>query len=204
MNCESRVQKMKAITNSERLIKWLDKRIDGLEFPSNDRSRIVAGCFDIALEHQKAVVLLIANKLIGSAFSLIRIQFESYVRGLWLTHCASDKEIKKFKNNKLEKYFGELIADIEKIEGYSGGTLSKTKKAGWNAMNSFTHSGFSQIVRRNTESTIEPNYDKEEIDEAIDFANAIGILSCLEISFLTGNNELSMELMKKIEEYKVL
>ncbi len=71
-------------------------------------------------------------------------------------------------------------------------------------MNSFTHSGFSQIVRRNTESTIEPNYDREEIDEAIDFANAIGILSCLEISFLTGNNELSMELLKEIEEYKVL
>ena len=34
------VQKMKAITNSERLIKWLDKRIDGLEFPLNGSSAV--------------------------------------------------------------------------------------------------------------------------------------------------------------------
>ncbi|NTV14183.1 MAG: hypothetical protein HGA96_09690 [Desulfobulbaceae bacterium] len=191
---------MKLITESEKLIQWLDKKIDGLEFPGDDRSRIVAGCFDMALEHQKAVILLIANKLTGSAFSLIRSQFESYIRGLWLKNCASEKEIYKFKNNKFEKKFNELIADVEKIEGYEGGTLSRTKKSGWAAMNSFTHSGFSQIVRRITESTIESNYDKEEIIEAINFANAIGLLSGLEIAFLSGNESLSVEILEKAKE----
>ncbi len=194
---------MKSITESEKLIQWLDKKLDGLEFPANDRSRIAAGCFDMALEHQKAIILLIANKLIGSAVSLVRSQFESYIRGLWLKHCATEKEINEFKNNKLEKKFYELIADVEKIDGYEGGTLSKAKKAGWIIMNSFTHSGFNQIVRRNTESTIEPNYDKEEIEEAINFANAIGLLSGLEISFLTGKEGLAIELLKRIEETKI-
>lgn len=194
---------MKSISHSEKLIQWADLKIDGLEFSSDDRSRIVAGCLDMALEHQKAIILLIAKRLYGSAFSLIRLLFEAYVRGLWLNYCASEKEIEKFKKGRLDKNFGELIEDIEKIEGYKEGTLLKAKDAGWKVMNSFTHCGFSQIVRRNTESTIEPNYEIEEIEEAINFTNAIGLLSYLEISFLAKNETLSMEILEKIKEIKV-
>jgi hypothetical protein len=194
---------MKSISNSEKLIQWADSKIDGLEVSSDDRPRIVASCLNIALEHQKAIILLIANKLYGSAFALIRLLFEAYVRGVWLNYCASDKEIDKFKKGKLDKKFGELIKDIEKCDGYNGGTLSSAKKAGWEVMNSFTHSGFSQIIRRNTDSTIEPNYEIQEIEEAINFTNAIGLLSYLEISFLAKKAEFSIEILEKIKEIKV-
>lgn len=194
---------MKSISNSEKLIQWADLKIDGLEVSSDDRPRIVASCLDIALEHQKAIILLLANKLYGSAFALIRLLFEAYVRGLWLNYCANDKEINKFKKDKMDKEFGKLIEDIEKIDGYNVGTLSKAKKAGWKVMNSFTHSGFNQIVRRNTKSTVEPNYEVEEIEEAINFTNAIGLLSCLEISFLAKKEKLSIEILEKIKEIKV-
>jgi len=194
---------MESISNSERLIQWADSKIDGLEVSSDDRPRIVASCLDIAIEHQKAIILLIANKLYGSAFALVRLLFEAYIRGLWLNYCASDKEIDKFKKGKLDKEFGQLIKDIENIDGYNVGVLSKAKQAGWKVMNSFTHSGFNQVVRRNTNSTIEPNYPVEEVEEAINFANAIGLLSYLEISFLAKKNELSIEILKKIEEIKI-
>jgi len=194
---------MKSISNSEKLIQWADSKIDGLEVSSDDGPRIVASCLDMALEHQKAIILLIANKLYGSAFALIRLLFEAYVRGLWLNYCANDKEINKFKKDKIDKEFGKLIEDIEQVDGYNVGTLSKAKKAGWKVMNSFTHSGFNQIVRRNTTSTIEPNYEEEEIEEAISFTNAIGLLSCLEISFLAKKNELSIEILEKIKEIKI-
>lgn len=70
-------------------------------------------------------------------------------------------------------------------------------------MNSFTHSGFNQIIRRNTKSTIEPNYEIKEIEEAINFTNAIGLLSCLEISFLAKKEKLSIKILEKIKEIKV-
>ena len=194
---------MNSISNSEKLIQWADSKIDGLKVSSDDRPRIVASCLDIALEHQKAIILLIANKLYGSAFALIRLLFEAYVRGLWLNYCANDKEIDKFKKGKLDKKFGTLIEDIEKNNGYNSGTLSKAKKAGWKVMNSFTHSGFSQIIRRNTESTIEPNYEIEEIEEAINFTNAIGLLSCLETSVLAKKEKFSIEILEKIKEIKI-
>jgi hypothetical protein len=194
---------MKSISNSEKLIQWVDSKIDGLEVSSDDRPRIVASCLDMALEHQKAIILLIANKLYGSAFALIRLLFEAYVRSVWLNYCANDKEIDKFKKGKLNKQFGKLIEDIEKIDGYNGGTLSSAKKSGWKVMNSFTHSGFSQIIRRNTELTIEPNYEMEEIEEAINFTNAIGLLSCLEISFLAKKENFSIEILEKIKEIRM-
>lgn len=119
---------MKSISNSEKLIQWEDLKIDGLTVSSDDRPRIAASCFDVALEHQKAIILLITNKLYGSAFALIRVLFESYVRGLWLNYCANDKEINEFKKGKMDKKFGKLIEDIEKIDGYNVGTLSSSKK----------------------------------------------------------------------------
>jgi len=193
---------MKSIEHSEKLIQWIESKIDGLSFISDDRSRIVAACFDIALEHQKAIIVLLSRHMYGAAFSLLRILFEAYVRGLWLQHCANENEIEKFKNGRIDKTFGSLIKDIEKKEGYQGGVLSKAKKAGWAKMNCFTHSGFSQVVRRNTESSIEPNYDPEEVEEAINFTNAIGLLASLELSFLTENKKLSLEILEKNKEIK--
>lgn len=194
--------RMKSIEHSEKLIQWIESKIDGLSFISDDRSRIVAACFDIALEHQKAIIVLLSRHMYGAAFSLLRILFEAYVRGLWLQHCANENEIEKFKNGRIDKTFGSLIKDIEKKEGYQGGVLSKAKKAGWAKMNCFTHSGFSQVVRRNTESSIEPNYDPEEVEEAINFTNAIGLLASLELSFLTENKKLSLEILEKNKEIK--
>lgn len=81
------------INKSEELILWLDTQIDGLEIASEERIRLAAGCLDMALEHQKAIMLLVANKLYGSAFSLARLIFEAYVRGVWLQMCASETEI---------------------------------------------------------------------------------------------------------------
>lgn len=193
---------MDKIKQSEELIRWADQNIDGLDFKVDGRKEVVAGCLDVALEHQKAIILLIANKYYGSAFSLIRVIFETWVRSLWLNYCATENEIEKFKNNKLDKRFYELVEEVEKIDRYKGGTISKAKTAGWKAMNSFTHSGYTQVERRFGESSIEPNYDAKEINEAINFTNATGLLCCLEISFLANDEQFSLELLEKMKEIK--
>ncbi|MFQ5799877.1 MAG: hypothetical protein ACE5H0_14460 [Bacteroidota bacterium] len=68
------------IQQAEQLIQWLDRRIDGVEVKSVFRHRLAGGCLDVALEHHKAIVLLVAHSLYGSAFSLVRLMFEAYVR----------------------------------------------------------------------------------------------------------------------------
>ncbi|MBI5796554.1 MAG: hypothetical protein HZA47_09630 [Planctomycetes bacterium] len=185
------------INKSEELIQWLDRQIDGLDISSDERTRLAAGCLDMALEHQKAIVLLVAKSLCGSAFSIARLIFEAYVRGVWLHRCASESEIEKYKTDKLEKTFASLIQDIEKIDGFNEGVLSTTKTTNWNSMNSYTHSGYLQSVRRNKEETIEPNYTSEEIKEVLNYANALGLLSALQVALLAGNQALANDLLEK-------
>ena len=185
------------INKSEELIQWLDTQIDGLEIASEEKIRLAAGCLDMALEHQKAIVLLVANKLYGSAFSLARLIFEAYVRGVWLQMCASETEIKKFKKDELEKNFNILINEIERCDGFNEGILSAAKATNWLSMNSFTHSGFLQVVRRNKEDSLEPNYTDEEIIELVNIANALGMLSALQIALLAGKNNLANDMLEK-------
>ena len=185
------------INKSEELIQWLDQQIDGVEISSEERTRLAAGCLDMALEHQKAIVLLVANKLYGSAFSLARLIFEAYVRGVWLQMCATDAEIEEYKNDKLKKKFASLIKDIENCDGFDEKVLSTAKTANWISMNSYTHSGYLQTVRRNKEETIEPNYTEEEINEVLNIANALGMLSALQVLLLAGKNELANGMLEK-------
>lgn len=49
-------------------------------------------------------------------------------------------------------------------------------------MNSFTHSGLYQIIRRNTANEITPNYTDGELIDALDTANSFGILTAIAIS----------------------
>lgn len=110
------------VAQSENLIIWLDRFIEGLSIPTNDRAIIVAACEDVALEHHKSIVLTTREQLHGSAFALIRIQFEAYIRGQWLHYCASDDELAKFKErDKLDKTFGQLIEDLEGQEAFNVG-----------------------------------------------------------------------------------
>ena len=179
------------------LIQWMEQKIDGLEITPDDRTRISAACLDIALEHQKAIVLLIANKLFGTAFSLARILFEAYIRGLWLYRCATDKELDDFKKDRLKKQFDAMIKEIERQDGFEEGVLSKAKSANWKAMNSYTHSGFFQVSRRNKDETIEPNYDKGEILEVLEFSDAIGILAAIQLALMSGKEAFAKDLLER-------
>jgi len=188
------------IKQSKELIEWLDKNINGIEIADENRQRLSVGCLDVALEHQKGIIVLIENNVIGSALSLVRVIFESYIRGVWLNQCATDKELKLFVKDKLEKSFAILVSEIESKETFNAGILSNARKSGWGAMNSYTHSGIQQIVRRNTETSITPNYSEGEIVEAINFTNAIALLSAIEICNISNHIKLANELLEKVKE----
>jgi len=192
---------MELITKSEKLIQWMEERVYGLEISADERTRIAASCHDVAMEHHKSIILLVSHSLYGSAFALVRLIYEAYIRGVWLHRCASNKEIERFKKGKIDKVFGVLITEIEGVEGYEIGTLSNVKETSWNNMNSYTHSGFNQIARRITESSIEPNYDEKEINQCIYFATVIGLMSALEIVLMAKNEKLGLEFLEAIKGF---
>ena len=133
-----------ALANSADLSNWLDMSIHGKEIQADDRERIVGALFDQVHEHHKAIQLLIKSSLVGSAFSLFRPAFETYVRGVWLLRCASEKELEDFKKDIVDKFIADLIGGIEALPDYNVGTLSKVKREAFSAMCSYTHGGYAR------------------------------------------------------------
>jgi hypothetical protein len=195
------VKVAKMVRESGELINWLDDSIHGVEIKADIRSQLAMGCLEIALEHQKPIVLLVSHSLYGSAFALLRLQFEAHIRGVWLHRCAHDVDLERLKRDKLNKGVPTLIQDIQEVDGYVGRVLSRAKNKSWNPMNSYTHSGYLQIVRRIKETTIEPNYAEDEIVEVLDFTNAVGLLSALQIAFLSGSEQLPYSIIKRMEAF---
>lgn len=190
------------IDRSVALIQWLDTQLNGVSLSSDDRPRLSAAAFDVAHEHHKAIVLLIHNRLIGSAFALVRPLLESYLRGEWILNCASDRGLALVIADKKRPGFDQLVDDLEALEGFREGVLSQFKGRTWNVLNSYSHSGFLQLVRRLTEETVEPNYDDEELTEVLRFSAAFALVAAVGSAQVAQNQQLAEVILAKAKEFQ--
>jgi hypothetical protein len=184
-----------ALESSADLSNWLDSSIHGLEISSGDRERMVGALFDQVHEHHRAIQLLLRSSLVGSAFSLFRPTFETYVRGVWLLHCASEEEVKNFTEDIVPK---DLISKIEALPDYDVGVLSKVKKEAWSAMCSYTHGGYMQAVRRITPDQIRATYSEGEMLEVINSSNTIALLAVSEIFSMAKRKDLEKAVLERM------
>lgn len=164
------------------LYNWMTPRLDGLEIKKGKRVLLSIGCLDQAIEHHLAICCLLKSKVNGSAFALVRLIFESYVRGVWLKNCASEAQLSQFQNDKLKPSFGDLVSSIEALEAFRSGMLGRLKKQAWTAMNSYTHTGFQQASRRFGKELIEPTYTDAEVLEVLKISGSFALLSFMQIA----------------------
>lgn len=197
---------MKAIAEHAKLselIIWIDQHTSNIELPADERSLIAIGCFDIALEHQASIALLHSYKHYGSALALLRPLAESFVRGLWLLECATEKDLRIFKKDNDDKKFGfsKLIRDIETNLGTPSGVLSAFKAASWSTLCSFTHTGFHQVSRRHSPGKVEENYSEAELAKILRVAAALGLMAGGLIIHMSGKHELLQSFFERMSAY---
>lgn len=185
----------------EDLIQWIDDHTAGLVLPADERSQLAVGCFDVALEHQAAIVLLHHSELYGSVLALLRVLSESVVRGLWLHACATDTEISKFKSGKLDKKFHRFVQEYEEKIGTPNGVLSGYKMSAWAQLNDFTHTGFLQVSRRHKPGRVESNYPDQDLKNALGAAGALGLVAAGQLIAIAGREDLLPAFMEKMSEY---
>lgn len=53
------------------LAQWIDVRTAGLSLPSDERSLLAAGYFDVAFEHHVSILHLHSSELYGSTLALL-------------------------------------------------------------------------------------------------------------------------------------
>ncbi len=182
-----------AIEKSERWMVRSSSLVDGLEFASSDRSRVAASLFHLCTEHQQAVHTLTNNGLLGSAFALMRPQFEAYVRGVWYHRCASDSELNSFVKGAQPPKISALLNDIETLSDFDSQSLLETKRAVWDVLNDFTHGGSVQVRARIKANEIDRNYKSEHIigmlrwSSVLSFMGYVGMATIAESDVLANN-----------------
>ncbi len=195
MNVENSLSMLKAA------VLWIDNTSSKIPLPSDRRSQIASGCFDVALEHQAAIALLCQAELYGSMLALFRVIAESVVRGLWILHCASDEELNRYENGKIKKTFGELIEEVETQIGATTNALSQMKADAWNAMNGFTHTGYIQVTRRHGEGQLGANYPAVDIVRCLNAVGTLGLIASGQLVAMAARNDLVDHHFKKMQEY---
>ena len=189
------------VQKSEELADTLDNSPRGRSFFGSKRNLLSASCFDTVHEHHRSIALLVENRLCGSALTLARSIYEAFVRGVWLRLCATEDQTQKVIDEEFSPSLPSLVSAIKKKDTNLGPILDKIRERHGPMFNSFTHTGFAQIARRNTQGHIEPNYDENDVGYILAFADGLAILAGFQIAILADNSELAVELDKKIRQY---
>ncbi len=180
-------------------VELLRLSVHELDVPNNSRTRAAGSCFAIAQEHHHAIVKLIEFGLFASAFALVRVEFEAYVRGEWLSQCAGDAIIEAFLRGKEPPRINCLLSELEMLESFNKKILSQIKQKNWKTMCGFTHTGGLQVQRWNTEDGIEANYSEEEVLEVLGFAEIIASLAVIGVARLAGNDLLANRTLEALK-----
>jgi hypothetical protein len=162
----------------------INKIHEGLKIPNDDKLFIPSLFHSTVIEHHRSIILLIERKLFSSACTLMRPLFEAYVKGLWFSHCAVEKDFNALRNDKFQKRFGLMITEIDEKKGSK---LSEPKDHYWKTLNSFTHSGAALLGRKYNEDSITNNHDEDLLKSLLDFSANYALLSGCEISICSRN-----------------
>lgn len=180
-----------ALEGAREQIAWIRENLVGIELKGDHRHRIPAQLFDLAIEHGSGIHNLIAANICASAFALVRSEFECFVRGAWLHHCASDAEIETFiAKDRIEANFGALIDAVEQKPGFDSKFLSNVKDSAMKAMHGYTHGGIHQVSRRMDGDYIEPCFEDAALFEVIQFSATMALIAFGQIAALAGREDL--------------
>lgn len=182
---------------------WLNTHFVDLSIPSTIRHRVSLAYFDIVMENHAAIVLLIESRQYSPAYSLLRVIYESFVRGKWISKCASDDFLENFEKKEFP-YLYEQLQEIKEIDASTSRVLSNLKNRAIKAMHDYTHIGHRAIGRRFNNAILCANYDDDEILEVLNFANAFGFIAALSACDVMDNSELSNIIFDKFQNYPIV
>lgn len=162
--------------------------------PSEGRRYLVAFQAGLlSLEHATGALVLISHGLFPSAYTLMRPQYESLVRGIWLLHAASDTWVEKLGepltlDSAKRANEGVMLADmLKQLESNSNAPgpiveqLKQYRDVTWKALNSYAHGGLHPLSRTLAGYPAQLTYDM------VRNSNAIVALATQLASILSGD-----------------
>ena len=130
-------------------------------FRDDEKTIAISSVCNIALEHSAAIRVLIGAGVYTSAIALLRLQYETLVRAVWLLYAAPDSAIAKIVaplSPEAEQAASNVLPSFSSMMKEIGKTapaeafrhLEAFKEDSWKPLNSFVHAGI-HAVNRNKE-----------------------------------------------------
>jgi hypothetical protein len=147
----------------------------------------------LSLEHATGAFLLIGEGFLPSAFALMRPQYESLVRGVWLLHAANEQWVEKLaepltvesaKRANEGPMLAEMFKQLESAPDSPAHIVDQLKQyrdTAWKALNSYAHGGLHPLSRTLTGYPIQLTYD------VLRNSNAVIALTAQLESILSGD-----------------
>ena len=147
----------------------------------------------LSLEHANGALVLIGQGLFPSAYSLMRPQYESLVRGIWLLHVASETWVEKLgepltlesaKRANEGLMLAEVLKELERSSNAPGPIVELLKEyrdVTWKALNSYAHGGLHPLSRTLAGYPAQLTYD------VVRNSNAVVALATQLVSILSGD-----------------
>jgi hypothetical protein len=142
------------------------------------------------------------DQLYASAMALVRPIFEAMIKAHWVSKCASRAqvdEVAESDNAKVPKMHEMVDAVDRAFSDPNDEPLTffrRAKTDAWQAMNSYTHSGFRQLIAQFSGDRIEAKYAEEDLIDGVNAATASVLMLGYLIAASTRQEVAAAEIME--------
>lgn len=193
----------KRLNQSRELANWLASQVAGSEMKGLAfRRRCAAVCFGIAQDHHAAFTLLLMQTppLHSTAFAIVRLQYEAYIRGTWLLAAATEQEVGAYGKGK-QPMIKKMIQAIEVFGGTIGAKHSEAFSTfhtrTWDGMCGFAHTGVEHVHRWGEGNVLVPAYPLDEVLALLAMTSTYAVFATAGIAFIAGKNDLQATIMSE-------
>ena len=145
----------------------------------------------VALEHAESAKILIVSGNFTSAVGLLRLQYEAFVRAMWLLYAASDVAVEKlaaeltYEGAKKAEKMPMLSEMLRKLEGKAPteaiGMLLEFKQYSWKPLSSFVHGGIHAINRHSK------GYPIQLLEQTLRASNGVSVMVGMLLVIVCGD-----------------
>jgi len=173
---------------------------------ADDSTRLLASMDAalLSLEHAAALRTLLQEGMASSAMALMRCQYESFTRSVWILHCATEEQVELLSlppeagtsekglpmlSNMLEAFaqvplLANLLPHLVEMKAYA-----------WAPLNSFVHAGVHALSRRRD------GLPTPLAINVIRMSNNMSMMAGQHLAILTGISDLQKEVLRLNETY---
>lgn len=187
------------VESSDRLDADIASRFIPYKYSTNKDNLTQILC-DISFQHANSIRILYGFEMDNTATAILRMQFESVVRLIWIHFCAKEYFIESyagsFSADKPPKDFPsvtEMIARIKQsgVKG-PGESLEEFKNLAWIGMNNHIHNGYLAFSRHVN------NYPEDLVIQIISNSNALNIMTAMILARL-NRSQADVDFVKDLQ-----